>query len=774
MRLCGKKSGLMGFVFLSIMMGCCRSFECPLDRIDIDVLLERMTNATTFAQEPLGPSFLVSSYDRTGGNQDWVVYTQAEPSGRITIFEADGPGYISRLWIASYYAERWLFFFDGEKEPRIDLTQDELFGGKFPFLPPLVGESSGGRYSLLPIPFSRSIRIEIVPDKARMTPQNRNYYHVNYTRVGLASSAVSSFPRELSDRQSNLVNAVNENWAQLDSRQAGEITELLAQPVRATLAPSESQVFWQDEGEGLLKRFCIRIDEPDQAGVMTHELLRRLRLQMFWHGAVEPSVDVPLGDFFCNPFYLRTFSSMPVGQEGAAFICRFPMPYYDGARCLLRNDSDVPVTVSFGADGNRDSREGLNAFFHAAWRAKTGNGTLFRMIDVEASGHYVGCFLAAVGQDGSWNILEGDEIIMPDSGEQPPQYGTGLEDYFSGAYYYTTLMDLPLHGLIEKGAMRTDQYRFLLLDDVLFNTSFDATMEFGHGNSAKGYMSCVIYWYADQAVSQRIPQGQRPLLARPADRFELHGLMASLFMLEREGLYADAAARMTYYAQRFATQPWVDLLRVRAAGYREITEGIEAVREDYEAMAKSDYPAAAQAAKDRLWLAENPSNALLGIHAIGRYVLRVDGKEVARGEGKNELQVFRLTISEGEHEWDVELAPTQQGSFFSLCLQTREGQSSMSGTWDEVRVDPLPSVPRPERVAADAVLPNMTVWAFNLNGYVDMQSPANGIQLWAFWDGKPLFAKAHLRRKWRMGEFDAGGVKLRERSREELRAHAID
>ena len=98
-----------------------------------------MTNLNTFAEAPLGDSFLESSYDRTGGNQDWATYKATQPNGRIKIFEAEGPGYISRFWIASFQAERWLFFFDGEDEPRMDLAKDDIFGEKFPFVPPLAG-----------------------------------------------------------------------------------------------------------------------------------------------------------------------------------------------------------------------------------------------------------------------------------------------------------------------------------------------------------------------------------------------------------------------------------------------------------------------------------------------------------------------------------------------------------------------------------------------------------------------------------------------------------
>ncbi|NCD35064.1 MAG: DUF2961 domain-containing protein [Spartobacteria bacterium] len=765
---------LVCILFITALLnGCGKNNSCPLKDVNLGILLERMTNLNTFAEAPLGPSFLESSYDRSGGNQDWVVYTQAEPTGRITVFEADGPGYISRIWIASYYAKRWLFFFDGEKTPRLDLTQDELFGGAFPFSPPLAGKSSGGHYSLLPIPFSKRLRIEIVPEN--LDPGSRNYYHINYTRLDLSSRAVQSFPKELSTAQSNLVVAVNAFQSSESERQSLQIDDCMKDATQATLAPGQSFDFWNDSGEGLLRLFCIRIDSPDKSDVMSYELLRGLRLQMFWNGATKPSVDVPLGDFFCNPFYLRTFSSMPLGQQDAAFISQFPMPYQNGARCRLINGSTVPVSLSFGAKGDKESSQGLSRLFHAKWNADTGKGLPFNMLSVNGPGHYVGCFLSAIGQDGSWNILEGDDILAPDRNKRMPQYGTGLEDYFSGAYYYTTLMDLPLHGLIEKGAMRTDQYRFHLLDAVSFDESFDASIEFGHANAAQGVMNSVAYWYSDAPGDQTLPQNKRNLLQRPADRFELHGLMTQLFMLEREGLYADAADRMEFFAKRYAGQPWVELLNVRALGYREKVEGFEAVRADYEALTQSANPSVAQTAKDRLWLAENPSHALLGIHALCKYKLMLDGQDMAEGTGQNELRVLRITLPEGEHVWDVDLAPTHQGSFFSLCVQTRQGTMSMPGDWDTLNMQVIPGTEAPDKFSAESVLPNMTIWAFNPNGYVGMQSPANGIDLWYFWAGHPRIAHVRLRKNWVFGDYDDGALgSLKERTREELRAHAID
>jgi hypothetical protein len=533
--------------------------------------------------------------------------------------------------------------------------------------------------------------------------------------------------------------------------------------------------FWEDDGAGVLELFCVRIDAPTAGAALSAELLRGLRLQMFWDGMDEPSVDVPLGDFFCNPWYFRSYSSLPLGRVDDVFVCRFPMPYQKGARCVLKNLSGSPVSISVGAHGNKEETNGLSRRFHAAWRASTRTGRPLQFVDVEGSGHYVGCFLSAVGQDGTWTILEGDEYLKPDVGEQPAQLGTGLEDYFNGAYYYTSLFDLPFHGLIEKGAMRTDQYRLHMLDAVAFDESFSAGIEFGDRNSAKGYMSSLVYLYADKAAAMPLPAEQSSLLGRPKDRFELHGLMAQLFLLERDGLYADAAGRMDFFRERLKAHPWCDQLKVRALGYRGKVAGFEAVQEGYEELANSAFPPAAQAAQSVLWLQEDSSHALLGIHALARYRLKMDGNVVAEGEGKNNLQVLRVQVEPGEHVWEVELAPTRQGSFFALSLQSAAGTATAAGDWETLAVQQNPGKKLPEVWAGNKVLPNMSLWAFEPNGYVNMQSGPI-ITLWSFWDSAPLVKQLALRKTFVFGnsDLDASAVEESERSADELRTHAIN
>ncbi len=782
---------------------CRRATPTPVIPITLESLVTRMVDLNVFAERPLGNSFLLSSYDRSGGNMDWSVWKQTNPNGRITLLDVDGPGYISRIWIATFYAKRWLFFFDGEVTPRLELTHKQMFGGEFPFLAPLAGHSGGGKYCTLPIPFAKHLRIEIEP--SRLQPNDRNYYHINYTLADSGQPA-ETWPTILSPAQSNAVVAAN---AALDSdRQAlsalakqlslvSESTPNIQHPTsniqakspnldeHRTLPPGATTELLTHSGPGTISSFAIRITEPSSGDQLQHELLRNLRLKAWWDGSPKPSVDVPLGDFFCNPFYTREYAALALARIDDTFVCRFPMPFRKGARIAIENHGEVPVQIQTSADISNQAPSPASRYFHANWAASDTSGQPLTMCKVDGAGHYIGCFLTAIGQDGSWTILEGDEYVLPDEGKQPGQLGTGLEDYFNGAYYYTSLFDLPYHGLIEKGAMRTDQYRFHGLDAVDFEDTLTVGIEFGDRNHAKGYMSSVCYWYTDTPQDCTLPPGQKPLLKRPTDRFELPGLMSMLFTLEREGLWADAATRCDFFAARYARYPWADLLRLRAAAYREKTDGFKAVSPVYEQLTNSPYAPAAQQAKDLLWLHESESHALIGYHMRGKYTLWLDGVEIAQGTSRARLDVRRLNIQPGEHTWEIDLTPTMQGSLASLCLRTKWGDITSAGEWEIVEIDPIQGGDPNKTYKGRHVLPNMTVWQFEPNGYVNMQSGAQTVNGWMFSAPRPYAKRIRLKQSWtlssrlpskahRAPEGPPTSGPATERTEEELRAHAIN
>jgi hypothetical protein len=79
----------------------------------------------------------ISSYDRTGGNNDGFdgtySFVRKEESG-LVLADLAGPGVIYRIWTPTPTDDILEFYFDGEEQPRIQVPFRDLFMGKKPSL----------------------------------------------------------------------------------------------------------------------------------------------------------------------------------------------------------------------------------------------------------------------------------------------------------------------------------------------------------------------------------------------------------------------------------------------------------------------------------------------------------------------------------------------------------------------------------------------------------------------------------------------------------------
>ena len=135
------------------------------------------------------------------------------------------------------------------------------------------------------------------------------------------------------------------------------------------LAAGETRTLLNVGGSGTVCRIWLTVGDRGP------EMLRSLRLDMFWDGADRPAVSAPLGDFFGvahgrrTPFECALFSD----PEGRSFNCFIPMPFRHGARITLTNELprrlahlfyDVDILL-----GEEHSTETL--YFHAHWRRES-------------------------------------------------------------------------------------------------------------------------------------------------------------------------------------------------------------------------------------------------------------------------------------------------------------------------------------------------------------------------------------------------------------------
>jgi hypothetical protein len=174
-------------------------------------------------------------------------------------------------------------------------------------------------------------------------------------------------------------------------------------------------------------------------------VLRNLALRMFWDGEESPSVEVPLGDFFCCGFgEPARVQSMPitVAPKGG-MNCYFPMPFTEGARIELVSEHPEKIggvfyQIDYTLGDEHPEDQGR---FHAHWRRCDGRdplGTDHMLLDLPAGsrGSYVGSFIQLTALERYW-WGEGEMKFFLDGDQQFPTIcGTGLEDYVGGAWAF--------------------------------------------------------------------------------------------------------------------------------------------------------------------------------------------------------------------------------------------------------------------------------------------------------------------------------------------------
>jgi hypothetical protein len=161
----------------------------------------------------------------------------------------------------------------------------------------------------------------------------------------------------------------------------------------------EKRTLAKAEGtSGMVRRIWVTINDRSP------EMLRGIRIDMYWDGADKPAVSAPLGDFFsqslgrmANPFQSALFSS----PEGRSFNCYVPMPFRKGMRIEVTNESGKDLAMFFyDVDYTIGDRIGDNALYlHAHWRRENPT-TLQRdfeiLPEIKGRGRYLGCVLGAI------------------------------------------------------------------------------------------------------------------------------------------------------------------------------------------------------------------------------------------------------------------------------------------------------------------------------------------------------------------------------------------
>lgn len=224
---------------------------------------------------------------------------------------------------------------------------------------------------------------------------------------------------------------------------------------------------------------------------------RRLVLRMYWDNEETPSVETPLGDFFCNGWCARAnVNSFPIAVNPAGgFNSYWELPFRKHARVTIENLTPDPIHGFFyQIDYTLTDVPETAGYFHAQWRRSNPlpYATDHTIVDgIRGKGHYVGTYMAiGVNNDGWWG--EGEvKFFMDGDGAFPTYCGTGTEDYFGGAWNFehprgqygafsTPFLGLPQviqpDGLYRANT-RFGLYRWHIMDPVRFESDFRATIQ---------------------------------------------------------------------------------------------------------------------------------------------------------------------------------------------------------------------------------------------------------------------------------------------------------
>ena len=311
---------------------------------------------------------------------------------------------------------------------------------------------------------------------------------------------------------------------------------------------------------GTIRRIWMTIQDKSP------EMQQGLILHFYWDGQVKPAVSAPVGYFFgmglgkMFAFETALFSS----PEGRSYNCIIPMPFRNGMKVILINETDkIQSSIFYDVDYTvGELHDNRTLYFHAYYRRE--DSTRLRedyefLPLVEGRGRFLGVHFGVHANqelfaDSWWG--EGEVKIYLDGDKKNPTLcGTGTEDYigtgwgqgrYSHAYQGCHLADF------EK--MQYCFYRYHIPDPVYFYSDIQATIHqigccFGNHREKLETLGTALYETGDKK--------------NPTNYDEFEG-----WLFERYG--DDWASCVYFYLDKPSSNlPPIEPYVKRIAGYQE-------------------------------------------------------------------------------------------------------------------------------------------------------------------------------------------------------------
>jgi hypothetical protein len=427
----------------------------PAERLTYIDLINRLTDLEHLATLPAPGEKCQqwSSYDRrskydqaSGKYVGWFANGDGNgiirKEGDTQVFaEMEGPGVIWRIWSALANKGHVKIYLDGAAEPAVDLPFIGYFNRENePFThPALVHMTARGQNCYVPIPYQKSCKIVGQGDWGR-------YFHFTYTTYP-KGTILPTFKRKLSAAESKaldkaakiLTQGFDPTGTRSGQRTSHDTVEVI---------PGQTAGVVKLKGPRAITALKVKMDLPESPD--DRKILRELVLSIYWDGEKDPSVCVPLGDFFGTAPGVNKYKSLPLGMTDEGLYSYWYMPFAESAVVKVTNDGEKTRTINFSiTDVPLTKPIEMLGRFHAKWhrdaflpeepgRDASPHCIDWTMLKTQGRGRFCGVMLHVWNPRGGW-WGEGDEKFFVDGEKFPSTIGTGSEDYFGYAWCDPTL-----------------------------------------------------------------------------------------------------------------------------------------------------------------------------------------------------------------------------------------------------------------------------------------------------------------------------------------------
>lgn len=486
--------------------------ETPVDAVaeadvrDTAFMMERMSKPASMAVLYPSETVVYTSSHNTGELFDADVFQGTmEDDGKQwnLLFDEDGPGCITRVWLSGNSNGNLRFYFDGEEEPRIDAPVREFFSESYREFTSLivygVKISGGGNVCYMPMTYEKHCRIAI---EAESKGAQYQVQAIHWDDDIATRSFTPQFDEKTTQAKADL-------FRYLSSTADQHFEDLNKRSGVLKLKPKSKKLLASLTGPGAIQFLQFTTDS------YTMDTFMNLKITMYWDAEVEPAVDCTFAEFF-NVVDVKQGWSIPAYgylPHKKMLVTQFYMPFHEYAQIFIESTNSAPVSLNYEYRlALDDIADDAMCFYAQTVKTDGVVGYIYPAFQFDGKGRYVGCSVKTVSAeygDEKNFYFEGDDYMYIDGEPNATIQGTGLDNYLNAYNRIASSVQFwgPSHGCRMKDNFqggRSYCFRYHYLDSVPFNMSLLRIQEFGcpvqmsaskERIDAQIHVEWVHYWY---------------------------------------------------------------------------------------------------------------------------------------------------------------------------------------------------------------------------------------------------------------------------------------